>query len=118
MDELIYMDNAATTFPKPKEVYDFMHTFYQECGVNPGRSGFDKALETEEMVQSTRTMLMQMFNTFWCSNQTNEFDRLNPPLLQYIHRCSCRTSCCHLIHVRNCLVRRRLKRKYICSNIF
>jgi len=62
MDELIYMDNAATTFPKPKEVYDFMHTFYQECGVNPGRSGFDKALEAEEIVHSTRTMLMQMFN--------------------------------------------------------
>jgi cysteine desulfurase family protein len=62
MDKLIYMDNAATTFPKPKEVYDFMHEFYQNTGVNPGRSGFDKALEVEEMVHTTRKMLTDLFN--------------------------------------------------------
>lgn len=56
------MDNAATTFPKPKEVYDFMNEFYKNTGVNPGRSGFDKALEVEEMVHSTRKILTDLFN--------------------------------------------------------
>jgi cysteine desulfurase family protein len=62
MAEMIYLDNAATTFPKPQRVYDFMHEFYQRSGVNPGRSGYDAALETEEMVLGTRKMLMQFFN--------------------------------------------------------
>lgn len=62
MEDLIYMDNAATTFPKPKEVYDFMHEFYQKNGVNPGRSGYDKTLEAEEVVHSTRKLLTELFN--------------------------------------------------------
>ncbi len=62
MDELIYLDNSATSYPKPQEVYDFMKEFYQSHGVNPGRSGFDKALEAEEVVHSTRKLLMNLFN--------------------------------------------------------
>lgn len=62
MSKLIYMDNGATTFPKPKEVYDFMYHFYQEHGVNPGRSGYDMCLETGEVVQNTRKMLTELFN--------------------------------------------------------
>ncbi len=62
MTDLIYLDNAATTYPKPKEVYDFMHEFYQKHGVNPGRSGYDLTLETEEVVYSTRKMLTDFFN--------------------------------------------------------
>ena len=62
MENLIYLDNAATTFPKPQEVYDFMHEFYQKHGVNPGRSGYDATLETEAVVQNTRKMLMEFFN--------------------------------------------------------
>jgi len=62
MENLIYLDNAATTFPKPKEVYDFMHSFYQKHGVNPGRSGYDATLETEEVVHGTRKLLMEFFN--------------------------------------------------------
>jgi len=62
MSKLIYLDNSATTFPKPDEVYDFMHTFYREHGVNPGRSGFDAAVETEEVVNNTRKMLTKLFN--------------------------------------------------------
>jgi cysteine desulfurase family protein len=62
MDGLIYLDNSATSFPKPQVVYDFMKEFYQSHGVSPGRSGFDKALETEEMVNSTRKLLTELFN--------------------------------------------------------
>jgi cysteine desulfurase family protein len=62
MDNIIYLDNAATSFPKPPEVYDFMIEFYKTNGINPGRSGYDKALETEEVVTETRKMLTKLFN--------------------------------------------------------
>jgi cysteine desulfurase family protein len=59
---MIYLDNAATTFPKPKEVYEFMNSFYQACGANPGRAGHAMTLEAEEIVFQTRKMLCDMFN--------------------------------------------------------
>jgi cysteine desulfurase / selenocysteine lyase len=62
MSNLIYLDNSATTFPKPEEVYDFMIDFYRKHGVNPGRSGFDAAIETEEIVHNTRKLLTGLFN--------------------------------------------------------
>jgi cysteine desulfurase / selenocysteine lyase len=62
MQDLIYLDNAATTYPKPQEVYDFMHDFYQSCSGSPGRSGHNQALETAEMVFQTRKMLCELFH--------------------------------------------------------
>lgn len=62
MENLMYLDNAATTYPKPKEVYDFMHEFFMNHGINPGRSGYDATLETEEVVHGTRKMLTEFFN--------------------------------------------------------
>lgn len=59
---MIYLDNAATSFPKPREVYEFMNSFYQACGANPGRAGHAMTLETEEVVFQTRKMLCDMFN--------------------------------------------------------
>jgi cysteine desulfurase family protein len=61
MSKLIYLDNSATTFPKPDVVYDFMCNFYRNHGVNPGRSGFDAAIETEEVVYETRKMVAELF---------------------------------------------------------
>jgi cysteine desulfurase/selenocysteine lyase len=62
MDEFIFLDNGATSFPKPEEVYKFMDQFYREFGVNPGRSGYDLCLETGELVENTRKMLAIFFN--------------------------------------------------------
>lgn len=61
MRDLIYLDNAATTWPKPPEVHKFMHDFYRDFGVNPGRSGYDRARECEQMVHRCRTALSQFF---------------------------------------------------------
>jgi cysteine desulfurase family protein len=55
--DFVYLDNAATTFPKPAEVLRFMCDFYATRGVNPGRTGFDLALEAEETVAATRRAL-------------------------------------------------------------
>jgi cysteine desulfurase/selenocysteine lyase len=62
MDSLIFLDNGATSFPKPVEVYDFMDHFYRKFGVNPGRSGYDLCLETGAMVDETRALLTRFFN--------------------------------------------------------
>lgn len=62
MEKFIFLDNAATSFPKPEEVYTYMDQFYRKYGVNPGRSGYDMCLEVGEMVEDTRKMLTRFFN--------------------------------------------------------
>ncbi len=59
---LIYLDNAATAFPKPEETYVFMDQFYRTHGVNPGRSGYDLCMETGQLVDDTRKELTAFFN--------------------------------------------------------
>jgi cysteine desulfurase/selenocysteine lyase len=58
---LIYLDNAATSWPKPEKVYKFMVDFYRDCGVNPGRSGFDKAIEAGNILDDLRRRLTVFF---------------------------------------------------------
>jgi len=62
MDKLIFLDNGATSFPKPDEVYTFMDNFFRNFGVNPGRSGYDLCMETGELVENTRNMMTKFFN--------------------------------------------------------
>lgn len=62
MDELIYLDNAATSFPKPAIMHDTVRDFYRENGVNPGRTGCDMAIRAEEMISDTRSRLSRFFN--------------------------------------------------------
>jgi len=57
----IYLDNAATTFPKPAEVLRTAAEFYLTKGVNPGRTGFDLALEAEEVIADCRKSLCAFF---------------------------------------------------------
>ena len=62
MGELIYLDNGATSYPKPEEVYAYMDHFYRSYGVNPGRSGYDLCLEAAAVVDGTRKQLTALFN--------------------------------------------------------
>ncbi len=62
MSDVIYLDNAATAFPKPPVVIDAMADFYRNYGVNPGRSGYDLAVEAGLMVDGTRRKLDAFFN--------------------------------------------------------
>ncbi len=61
MKEHYYLDNAATTMPKPESVYVFMDKFFREHGVNPGRSSYELSVETEAMITQTRRMLGEFF---------------------------------------------------------
>ena len=62
MKDNYYFDNAATTWPKPEVVYQFMDSFFRSHGVNPGRSGHTLAVEAEQMIVETRRLLAQFFN--------------------------------------------------------
>ena len=58
---MIYLDNGATSFPKPDQVYRFMDSFYRSAGVNPGRRGFDLCLEAGSLVDETRKLMCRFF---------------------------------------------------------
>jgi cysteine desulfurase family protein len=62
MSNLIFLDNGATSFPKPEEVYRYMDHFYRNYGVNPGRSGYDLCMEAGLVVEETRQELTRFFN--------------------------------------------------------
>ena len=42
---MIYLDNAATSWPKPESVYETLNTFLRTAGANPGRAGHRMAVE-------------------------------------------------------------------------
>ena len=56
MEALAYFDNAATTFPKPKEVYDFADSFYRNCGGNIGRGGNVLAVKAGKIQKEAKFM--------------------------------------------------------------
>jgi cysteine desulfurase family protein len=62
LQEIIYLDNGATSFPKPDVVHDAVHDFYKASGVNPGRTGCDMALSAEQMILGMRKGLSAFFN--------------------------------------------------------
>ena len=51
---MIYLDNAATTFPKPPEVIEAMQKLMTEYGANPGRSGHRLSKQCADIVFSCR----------------------------------------------------------------
>lgn len=61
-NDFIYFDNAATTFPKPEIVYDFMNKFYRENGVNAGRGSYKKAKIASDLINDTRKRLASLIN--------------------------------------------------------
>ncbi len=61
MESPAYFDNAATTFPKPEGVYQFMDSFYRNFGVNVGRGGYAEAVSAAALVEETRALLLRLF---------------------------------------------------------
>lgn len=58
----IYIDNAATSFPKPEEVYNETLNCMRNYAANPGRSTHTMALESASKVSETREILSEFFN--------------------------------------------------------
>lgn len=59
---MIYLDNAATSFPKPENVYKDMDACFREYGANPGRAGHKLALKAGRAIFETRELLCELFN--------------------------------------------------------
>lgn len=60
MNRQAYFDNAATTFPKPEQVYDFADRVYRNIGVNTGRGDYALATDAEEIVDGCRNHLKRL----------------------------------------------------------
>ena len=54
---MIYLDNAATSFPKPKQVIDAVVHYSNEIGGNPGRAAHAPAREAGKVIDRTRRSL-------------------------------------------------------------
>ena len=77
---LVYLDNAATVYPKPPEILDAALELFKRYGVNPGRSGYDLCLVGGELVQQTREELTRFFGG-------EDFDTLVAPGEQLFREC-------------------------------
>jgi cysteine desulfurase / selenocysteine lyase len=59
---MIYLDNAATTFPKPPSVPEALSNFLVNIGGSPGRSTHGHAVKASEIIFDTREKLAHFFN--------------------------------------------------------
>src|SRR3954471_12144595 len=57
----VYLDNAATSFPKPEAVYRALDAFARQSLANPGRAGHKMALAAERVLDDCRHLLNQLF---------------------------------------------------------
>ena len=75
----IYLDNAATSFPKPRECFEQGLADYLELGASPGRGGYDAAISAQEAVRSVRERLASFFGAegFVTCFGANATDALN-----------------------------------------
>lgn len=58
---MIYLDNAATTYPKPEEVYEKMDMLTREMSVNAGRGSYELARKATDVINGTRAKLADFF---------------------------------------------------------
>ncbi len=59
---MIYLDNSATTFPKPASVIQAMNNASRNYSFNPGRGGYRQSLKASEIVYNTRSKVKSFFN--------------------------------------------------------
>jgi cysteine desulfurase family protein len=59
---MIYLDNAATSWPKPERVYEVLGDFLRTAGANPGRASHRMAVAAAETVAQTRRLIADLIN--------------------------------------------------------
>ena len=57
---MAYFDNAATTYPKPDCVYEYMDQFYRSCGGSAGRGQYASSISVGNLVKDTRKMVQNI----------------------------------------------------------
>lgn len=58
----IYLDNAATSFPKPKQVSEAVYDFMTNNGTSSGRGAYKKAMESDFIIYECRKLIGELFN--------------------------------------------------------
>lgn len=64
----IYLDQASTTYPKPKCVANAVYEYMTGNGCNINRGCYENAYDTEEVILETREMLCELFDSSDCKN--------------------------------------------------
>ena len=59
---MAYFDNAATTFPKPECVYEYMDKFYRKSGGSAGRGQFAIAQTAGGLISDTRSKIKELLH--------------------------------------------------------
>lgn len=59
---MAYFDNAATTFPKPECVYEYMDQFYRHCGGSAGRGQYASAQAVGALLTETRNLVRDILH--------------------------------------------------------
>lgn len=57
---MVYLDNAATTFPKPEAVYEAMDTANREYAVNAGRGSYKAARKASKIITDTKQKIRDL----------------------------------------------------------
>ncbi|GJQ30868.1 MAG: cysteine desulfurase [Phycisphaerae bacterium] len=58
----LYLDNAATSYPKPACVYEAMLAYAQDCGASPGRGQYAESREGARLIRQARERLARLLN--------------------------------------------------------
>ena len=85
---MIYMDNAATSFPKPESVYTAVDHFNRCLGGNPGRGSHQATLKAGSILLDAREALSHLFNIKDCEQiafTANVTESLNIALKGFLH---------------------------------
>src|SRR4030042_1812323 len=85
---MIYLDNAATTCPKPETVYQAMDSVMRNIGASPGRSGHRLSIEEGRIIYETREALARLLgidNPMQIVFTSNATEALNLALRGILH---------------------------------
>ncbi|MBI5863125.1 MAG: aminotransferase class V-fold PLP-dependent enzyme [Planctomycetes bacterium] len=58
----LYLDNAATTFPKPPGVSEALRDYIENIGASAGRGAYREAMESSRLLTQTRDLIRKLFN--------------------------------------------------------
>ncbi len=87
-NRMIYLDNAATTYPKPLSVVRAMTKCIKEYCGNPGRSAHPLALRSAEAIFDVRSEICALFgagrqeNVIFCHNATHAINKVLSGLIR------------------------------------
>ena len=60
---MIYLDNAATTYPKPEAVYEAVNFASRNLAFNAGRGGYEEARTASKVINDARSSVASLIKT-------------------------------------------------------